>query len=1782
MALVALAALAGGTSFSEAAGRSSAGELQVRMLRAPSIAAAPGSLLSIPVELVAQGDEQDIRFSLKFDSSALAFVRAEPGAQAQGAFISVDDAYASSGSIGVSIDLIEDRHFEAGTNHVINLLFLLDGSRTGHRSALEFTDFPVARSITTKDAENLETAFTNGTVAIAGTLESDVAPRTNGDGNLTIGDWVQAGRFAAKIDNAGAGSEFQSADSAPRATFGDGQITLADWVQAGRYTQTLDPSAPTAGPTAPPGVAESAPAGTSEQAQGLVVRVVNTTFTRGQDNTLDIQLDAQGSENAVAFTLNYDPNHMTFVGATLGSGVPANSDAVLNLNNSQLSAGKIGMALALRGGVNFGTGTKQLVVVRFTVPTLGNQNSSNVSFTNDVLAREVVDTNASSLTGTFTNGTVAFTPTVNSVPIISTIAPSFVTVGGPAFTLIVIGSDFVNGASVRIDGNDIATNFVSAGELQAFVPASLIAQTAVLEVSVRNPAPGGGVSATLFLSVNNPVPVLIELTPNIVGVNTGGFVLRVRGTNFAPGAMLRVRGEERQTTVISSTELTAAILPTDINELGSASITVRNPEPGGGVSNELLLLIVTPSGLPRLTSLEPESKVPGSTAFTLVLNGTNFAINAVVTWSGSARPTHFIDSTRLTADISAADVAVAGTFQVRVVNPPPGGGNSNLLPFVVAGTPNPVPTLTAINPTQVTSGGPEFNLVLTGTNFVESSLVLFNNVARQTTFISATELRAVIFGSDIATGGLASITVSNPPPGGGVTAPQILTINLGVPAITLLSPSSALAGGPAFNLGVTGTSFAPGSIVRWNGSDRTTEFISGTELRAAITAADIAAIGTATVSVFSPPPGGGISNGVTFTIRADNNPLPRIDTLTPSQGFVNGTGFTLTVVGTGFVEGSSVRWDGAPRPTVFVDSTRLTAAIPASDLTSIRTVAVTVFNSTPGGGNSNPVNFSIVAQPPTAPQITTITPNSVNAGGQAFALAVEGANFNESSVVQFNSSDRVTQFVNTTQLIAQLTAEDVRFGGVATINVINRPNGGTSNVVQLTILNPVPTITGTDPTILARGSAATTLRVLGTNFGLTMVVLVNGQPRDTTVVSPTLANVLIPASDMASLGTLTLIARNPIPGGGDSNAFALQVVQSNPLPRLDSITPNSANAGGPAFSLVAQGTSFVPGSIVRFGTRDLQTEYISATNLVAQVTPADLQLGGEVPVRVINPAPGGGNSGAVFFSITTLPPTITSVTPNPIVGGPQPVAVTVDGTNFAGATVVRFNGVAKQTQFVSGTRLVMTLQPFDLVGITSAVIEVFTPPPGGGTSNSVTVSVTPTSAPVPAITSLNPAALVVGSGATPLNVIGTQFFPTTVVQVNGTARPTSFVSPTELQMTLTAQDLQAVTTLSISAFTPGPGGGTSNAVTFAVVGGAAPAPVLVSLQPTVGLVGTPFILTVNGTNIQPQSVIQVNGQSRGTSFISGTQLSTQLTASDVAGAGQLSITIFTPAPGGGTSNALSLAIVAETFPTPLITSLEPAEVTAGGAAFGLIVNGDGFRAGSVVRVNGQNRPTTINNTTQLVAQLSANDISIPGQLPITVFNPSPGGGLSNTLVLLVSPLGPPQQCREICWAAASYWDRNPGKWPSGVVLVGGVNGNAPIPISPTDARIQQALEGGSGPLQQLNQQYVAWQFNFLRAGGNANAAKSSNATCYSLEFAPFTLTNLETISTITPLGTIEAQVRLAIQQNRVDDYIPLANVMRLFNGDDSFDACFRPGTIPSSTSFSGGNETPAILRRRER
>jgi len=81
------------------------------------------------------------------------------------------------------------------------------------------------------------------------------------------------------------------------------------------------------------------------------------------------------------------------------------------------------------------------------------------------------------------------------------------------------------------------------------------------------------------------------------------------------------------------------------------------------------------------------SIVAGSTAFTLTVDGASFTTSSVVSWNGAARPTTYVSATRLTAVISSADVGSAGTAQVTVSTPAPGGGTSSAAAFTVSAAP---------------------------------------------------------------------------------------------------------------------------------------------------------------------------------------------------------------------------------------------------------------------------------------------------------------------------------------------------------------------------------------------------------------------------------------------------------------------------------------------------------------------------------------------------------------------------------------------------------------------------------------------------------------------------------------------------------------------------------------------------------------------------------------------------------------------------------------------------------------------------------------------------------------------------------------------------------------------------------------------------------------------------------------------------------------------------------------------------------------------------------------
>jgi len=189
------------------------------------------------------------------------------------------------------------------------------------------------------------------------------------------------------------------------------------------------------------------------------------------------------------------------------------------------------------------------------------------------------------------------------------------------------------------------------------------------------------------------------------------------------------------------------------------------------------------------------------------------------------------------------------------------------------------------------------------------------------------------------------------------------------------------------------------------------------------------------------------------------------------------------------------------------------------------------------------------------------------------------------------------------------------------------------------------------------------------------------------------------------------------------------------------------------------------------------------------------------------------------------------------------------------------------------------------------------------------------------------------------------------------------------------------------------------------VGEPSPGPTITSLSPDSATTGGPaFTLTVNGTGFVSGSTVHWDGSARATTFVSSTQLTAAIAASDVATADTANVTVVNPAPGGGTSNALPFTIA---NPAPTLTSLSPVSATAGGPAFTLTVNGSNFASGSTMQWDGSARATTFVSDTQLTAGISASDVITAGTVSITVANLlGPGGGVSNALPFEVTEFSP--------------------------------------------------------------------------------------------------------------------------------------------------------------------------------
>jgi hypothetical protein len=298
--------------------------------------------------------------------------------------------------------------------------------------------------------------------------------------------------------------------------------------------------------------------------------------------------------------------------------------------------------------------------------------------------------------------------------------------------------------------------------------------------------------------IKSPKPSLSKLVPSDIPANQPAFTLQLNGANFTPNSAVLWNGSPRSTLFVTTSELTAQILASDIENAGSALVEVETVPPGGGVTQPLTFVIdPVNSGVPQITSLSPTSASTGGPALLLLVSGNNFVNQSTVSVNGNIRTTASMGTTLLQATLLSTDFSNAGTLHITVVNPPPGGGASNIFPLPVK---NPVPSLTSLAPTAILAGSAGTIMALTGTDFVPDSVVTLNGAPRATTFSSSTAVQASLNAGDFATAGVVQVQVTNPADGGsGGGTSNTLTFAVdateltGLPLIVDLAPDGAQA-----------------------------------------------------------------------------------------------------------------------------------------------------------------------------------------------------------------------------------------------------------------------------------------------------------------------------------------------------------------------------------------------------------------------------------------------------------------------------------------------------------------------------------------------------------------------------------------------------------------------------------------------------------------------------------------------------------------------------------------------------------------------------------------------------------------------------------------------------------------------------------------------------------------------------------------------------------------------------------------------------------------------------
>ena len=895
---------------------------------------------------------------------------------------------------------------------------------------------------------------------------------------------------------------------------------------------------------------------------------------------------------------------------------------------------------------------------------------------------------------------------------------------------------------------------------------------------------------------------------------------------------------------------------------------------------------------PTLTSINPTSNIAGSGSFALTLNGTNFTTSSTVAWqagcsggSTNLTPVTFDSSTQLRVTVPAALIASAGTACVSVSNPNPGGGTSAKLTFTIN---QPPPVITSATAASGTIGS-AFSYTITATNnptsFNATGLPAGLTVNTSTGLISGTP----------TTAGTYSVTISATNAGGTGSATLTLTIvNPPPPVITSATTASGQVG-VAFSYQITATnnptSFNATGLAAGLTVNTTTGVISGTPTIA----------GTYSVTISATNAGGTGSATLTLTI---NNPVPTTTSISPASTTAGSAQFTLTVNGTNFVSTSTVNWNGSALATTFVSSTKLTAIVPAANVAAAGTAFVTVVNPAPGGGTSNAQTFTINPPPPVITSPTTATGQV----GVAFSYTITATN----GPTSYNATGLPAGLsVNTSSGVISGTPTTA---GTSNVTISATNAGGTGSATLVITINPAkPVIT----------SPLTATGTVGVAFSYTITATNNPTSYNATVLPAgvlpaglsvnTSTGVISGTPTTAGTYSVTISATN---AGGTGSATLILTI-NNQVPTTTSISPTCTTAGSADFTLTVNGTKFVSTSTVNWNGTPLTTSFVSSTQLTATVPASLVATAGTASITVVTPSPGGGTSNAKTFTISATPVVTSPLTACGTVGVAFSYTITATNNPTSFTATGLPPGLKLETPPPSSD-----LGLIDGTPTTAGTYNVTITANNGASScnTSAQQTLVITIGAKPTITSLSPTCAAAGGPDFTLTVNGTNYVSTSIVNWNGTALTTTFVSSTQLTATVPASLITTTGGASITVSNPC-AGATSSAVTFTI----ANTPVITSPLTVTGQTGVAFSYTITATG-NPTSYT-ATGLPPGLSLGSGPNQNVISGTPTTDGTYNVTITATNGAGLCGTdTETLVITIIA----TPVITSSLTATGTAGG------------------------------------------------------------------------------------------------------------------------------------------------------------------------------------------------------------------------------------------------------------